>query len=455
MEANRDRVTGGGHEGLQDSDDTSALLNILVELSLEEIEQVERQRKGKSRDDHLYDDEELAFQLFQEELLALDAFSHDLALARELDSQLNGDIRLHEAFARQEEMDRRDREFAMALEDGLYESLQDTFQHTAESTHRSNGPAAASTSAKPTSSGRAHRTRDHAAPSSSAAAATAKAEPDTCVICMDPIEGSIVYAPCGHRYDVACFVDLIRAAVVDETLFPPACCRQPFAMEELRVYLDSKLQKEFDKKAIEFGTKNRVYCHDPTCSTFLGAATHRASRLMCTTCWKYTCGHCKGAAHSSSIPCTSTEDATVLAMAEQEGWKQCPSCGHLVELSSGCHHMTCRCRHEFCYLCTAPWKTCSCEQWDDDRLFEAAENRVVQQRLHDPPPEEAVDEVDYHQRIWQEAERLRFDHHCPHVWCYVFGPNFCENCGQFSHPFWHCPMCQLHLCARCGSNRWL
>ncbi|KAI0361831.1 hypothetical protein OH77DRAFT_466696 [Trametes cingulata] len=481
MQANRDHFGRRGHDALEDTDDTSDLLPLIMELSLEDIDRVRSRRKGKSRDGSPLSDEELALQLYEEEINALDTFSHDRQLARALDSHFDArDDFLFEGwdFAEQEEMERRDRELAIALAEG--QLLDDeVLEHAAETTHTEiRPPAAPSTSYKPASwrrgtsrgrdsspyqpassaSRRASRARDPAPPPSAASRAATEAEADTCVICMEVIEGDAVYAPCGHCYDVDCFLDLVRAAVVDESLFPPACCRQPFPTEEVRAHLDRKLRKQFDEKTLEFGTANRVYCHEPTCSTFLGAATHSARALMCTTCGRYTCGHCKGAAHSRNVRCTSTEDAEVLALAEQEGWKQCPRCGHLVELAFGCYHMTCRCRHEFCYLCTAPWKTCNCDQWDERRLVQAAEHRVQQQQLHWEPPPDAAGRAffDFHERVRQETERLRFDHVCQqHLWCYVFGPNVCENCGQYTFPFWHCPCCQMHLCPRCRSNRWL
>jgi hypothetical protein len=39
-----------------------------------------------------------------------------------------------------------------------------------------------------------------------------------------------------------------------------------------------------------------------------------------------------------------------------------------VELSTGCFHMTCRCKAQFCYLCAARWKSCACVQWNERRL---------------------------------------------------------------------------------------
>jgi hypothetical protein len=39
--------------------------------------------------------------------------------------------------------------------------------------------------------------------------------------------------------------------------------------------------------------------------------------------------------------------------------------------------MTCRCRAEFCYLCSIPWKNCKCSQWDEARLLEEARVRTA------------------------------------------------------------------------------
>jgi hypothetical protein len=34
---------------------------------------------------------------------------------------------------------------------------------------------------------------------------------------------------------------------------------------------------------------------------------------------------------------------------------RCPGCGSGVEKKGGCDHMTCRCGHEFCWRCQAPY----------------------------------------------------------------------------------------------------
>ncbi|KAI0336007.1 hypothetical protein GY45DRAFT_572325 [Cubamyces sp. BRFM 1775] len=285
-------------------------------------------------------------------------------------------------------------------------------------------------------------------------ASTSKSQTESCVICRDAIAGPVIRAPCGDIYDVDCLVDLYRAATVDESLFPPACCRQPFKIDEVRVHFDNALIKLVDKKTIEFGTKNRVYCHVPTCSAFIGAATAIATPLPCTTCWAYTCGHCKAVAHATAIRCTNAEDAALLVLAEQTEWKRCPSCGHLIELTMGCYHITCRCRHQFCYLCTATWRTCTCRQWDENRLLATAEHRVQRQGVQ--APAQGGNAVEYRRRVAREAERLREDHNCEHRWRYVVTEGHCEGCGHFLRLFlFQCRGCQMWVCARCRRNRWL
>ncbi|RPD81805.1 hypothetical protein L226DRAFT_528050 [Lentinus tigrinus ALCF2SS1-7] len=212
----------------------------------------------------------------------------------------------------------------------------------------------------------------------------AKVEPArNCVACIDRIEGPVIHAPCGHDYDVDCVVGLFRAATTDESLFPPACCRKPFDFERLRRYMDRELARLFEKKAREFSTQHRVYCSRASCSAFLGAATNSATAMSCDTCGTRTCGHCKKAAHSANQRCTNDADKEILTMANKEGWKQCPRCGLVVELTFGCNHMTCRCNFQFCYLCLAPWKTCECSRWDLDRLLEAEHDPdLLEEAIH-------------------------------------------------------------------------
>lgn len=158
---------------------------------------------------------------------------------------------------------------------------------------------------------------------------------ETCVFCREIIDGAEILAPCGHFWDVVCLAELFRAATKDESLYPPRCCQRPFSVSQVKPHLDSELAAAFDRKSLEFSTADRVYCHRPTCSSFLGPATSIPSSQECWQCWAQTCGRCKQPAHPSG-PCP-TDDTSILALADEAGWKRCPECRHLVELTQGCY----------------------------------------------------------------------------------------------------------------------
>ncbi|EJF66522.1 hypothetical protein DICSQDRAFT_94985 [Dichomitus squalens LYAD-421 SS1] len=176
----------------------------------------------------------------------------------------------------------------------------------------------------------------------------------------------VIDTPCGHHLDVSCLRLMFENATRDETLFPPKCCQQPIKLDDAWPFLDSSLIELYEKKSREFGTKDRIYCHIPACSAFLGAATASPTSIACTSpsCRAQTCGSCKLAAHPGRT-CADHSDDVVLELGQEEGWQRCPSCKHLVELTVGCYHMTCRCQKEFCYLCARPWKTCPCPRFAD------------------------------------------------------------------------------------------
>jgi hypothetical protein len=229
---------------------------------------------------------------------------------------------------------------------------------------------------------------------------------------------------------------------VDESLFPPRCCSHQISFTQVRTILPPQLVQKFEAKSEEFKTPNRLYCHNSTCSKFIGPAVsteREKSARLCTQCWRTTCSFCKNASHASHVPCeTDTAAQQVLALGRQEGWQTCPSCHHMVELDTGCYHMTCRCRHEFCYLCARRWKECTCPQWDENRLVAQAERRVVRD-LGVLPAIARPAQVEARQMdIVRMVEDLRLNHECDHHlsgFSRRGGSGNCESCGQWLRDF--------------------
>ncbi|KAK0495891.1 hypothetical protein EDD18DRAFT_1463091 [Armillaria luteobubalina] len=188
----------------------------------------------------------------------------------------------------------------------------------------------------------------------------------SCSVCLDNIEGHVITAPCGHTYDASCMEALISAATKDESLFPPRCCRDPIPIESVQSHIDATVLATFKEKSVEFSTPIRVYCSNPKCSRFLGPKNDGKSPSVPITCscTTITCNSCRGnIAHGDvfSHTCSSdTLEKEVRALADKKKWATCPGCSNLVELSSGCNHMTCRCGTQFCYYCNAKWGACDC-----------------------------------------------------------------------------------------------
>ena len=90
---------------------------------------------------------------------------------------------------------------------------------------------------------------------------------------------------------------------------------------------------------------------------------------------------CRGVAHETGTNCPQDFGLhATLDVADREGWRQCYKCKSLVEKTSGCRHMTCTCKAQFCYTCGSRWKTCKCTETDQVRRDEELRAR---RRVHD------------------------------------------------------------------------
>ncbi|KAL8693233.1 MAG: hypothetical protein Q9218_001906 [Villophora microphyllina] len=162
---------------------------------------------------------------------------------------------------------------------------------------------------------------------------------ERCVSCQEMKE--IVEVPCRHLYCRDCVRHLFTDATIDETLFPPRCCRQQVPVSLVRHFLGSDLTSRVEQKAIELGTPNRTYCSDPSCAAFIAPHRIQDSTGTCPMlgCGVRTCVLCKRAAHSGDCPHVDPFGDT-LKLAQELGWQRCERCKTLVELSLGCNHIT-------------------------------------------------------------------------------------------------------------------
>lgn len=244
------------------------------------------------------------------------------------------------------------------------------------------------------------------------------------------LTSSIFHGPCGHHYCGGCLVDLVEVMIRDESLFPLRCCRQNFPMAQVAHFLTSKLLSQFRTKCIEFGTPSatRIYCPNPRCSSFLGSSDNSDREVDCPQCQTAACSACKNAAHPGEACAENAAILQVKALAQAEHWQTCPGCKAIIELSQGCYHMTCTCRTEFCYLCAARWKTCTCPQWEEARLLDTAHQGVVNQF---GARAAVVEPRRFQERVGRRVAELRVNHDCVHdIWKFRHGGGTCNRCND-------------------------
>ncbi|KAF4488210.1 putative E3 ubiquitin-protein ligase rbrA [Colletotrichum fructicola Nara gc5] len=254
-------------------------------------------------------------------------------------------------------------------------------------------------------------------------------ETRSCISCTKDYDPSNFYlASCDHLYCATCLQKLFHLSLVDESLFPPRCCRKPIPTDQVQHIIPKQLMQEFVAKEIEFSTVNRTYCHQSQCSAFIPPTSIEGDIATCPACQAKTCVLCKRMEHDRNDVCqedTATQE--VLKLAAEKKWPRCNKCRAIVELNVGCYHMTCRCGGQFCYLCEAPWKTCACRQWDEPRLFAGAEQRVNRApNARNMTPQQRAAALT---RARRNAIR---NHACEHDgrWTKIYGEHTCEGCND-------------------------
>ena len=214
---------------------------------------------------------------------------------------------------------------------------------------------------------------------------------DQCHVCYAEKERGFTLA-CDHSQCVDCMTRHLRVALHDRSLLPLKCCEIPIEMSTLsEMLLRPTEQALLAVRTQEVTAINKMYC--PKCSRFINLdlvdRDPGADSILLCECRQLLCVECKTAAHPA-LTCrenkqaTSATDDELVKLAASEGWKQCPRCSIMIELSYGCFHMTCsNCTHEFCFRCLSDWNndlaTCStgnCPIWEERRLIQAAELRV-------------------------------------------------------------------------------
>ena len=178
------------------------------------------------------------------------------------------------------------------------------------------------------------------APRSSAVQASVQIEKQECIVCTDTfLLFDLANLPCGHDYCRGCISRLFADSMIDESLFPPRCCRTNITVDHVRAFLNTDTAAEFGQRKEELETANKTYCRIPECSKFIPKDSIIDGTGHCTACDAKTCYICKGAPHVGSDCPEDPALRAVLALAEAEKWRRCYECLRLVEITYGCNHI--------------------------------------------------------------------------------------------------------------------
>ncbi|KAI4694851.1 hypothetical protein J4E81_006454 [Alternaria sp. BMP 2799] len=164
-----------------------------------------------------------------------------------------------------------------------------------------------------------------------------------CCTCLDRIpSASMVKAECGDRYCVDCIKGLFMRSTKDESLYPPRCCKQPIPLDLVAKHMDPEELATFELAIVEYATNDKTYCSNHDCNAFVvpNNIEPGTNRAVCPKCSTETCSLCKATSHGA----TDCPDDPALhqtrELAREMGWQTCYNCARVVQLRSGCNHMT-------------------------------------------------------------------------------------------------------------------
>jgi hypothetical protein len=224
---------------------------------------------------------------------------------------------------------------------------------------------------------------NEAAPSSppqdAAPATSSSADFGTCPLCWEEMTSlnSSAPLPCEHRLCNGCLEEYLRVQIGDGNVLQVTCpfqnCQVQFEEDDIAASVSAgdfqRYQQMLFLAQIRQDPTAR-WCPHPGCETVLHLDPQLGptQALECRVCGTSSCASCGKAPHPR-LTCekaekrqerqeqrmlgkrrTKEKKESIKEM-KRSGFTKCPGCRAIVEKSSGCNHMTCRCGREFCYIC--------------------------------------------------------------------------------------------------------
>ncbi|KAL3701777.1 hypothetical protein R1sor_019799 [Riccia sorocarpa] len=222
---------------------------------------------------------------------------------------------------------------------------------------------------------------------------------DECPICVEQVLAADVFKVkgCSHWFCVSCVTRHVEDRVKSNQV-PVKCpqeCSNLIELDECRTILPPELLEAYAQRLTEacIPEWERIYCPFKDCSSFMSKPPPLPEGIIipgelvvasaeCMECHRLFCTECLVPWHAD-MTCQQykrlppgerdADDVKLKTLASGNKWQQCKKCRLMIELAYGCNHITCRCGHEFCYICGASWAnkraTCRCALWDEAQLL--------------------------------------------------------------------------------------
>lgn len=203
-----------------------------------------------------------------------------------------------------------------------------------------------------------------------------KAVPVDCEICFKPLRPHkakvLRVRDCSKKFHYGCIKTYVYSClstseipircpdskcghILDEMILLSLLTEEELALYKKRVRVVEALQNP-DKY---------TFCSTPNCEYIFDIPMGSSDTMLtCPSCKKPTCSLCKIPFHTG-LTCyeyqTYTPDDYAICRAlDEKKWRKCVKCRFWIEKNQGCNHITCKCGHQFCYVCTKIWRTCVC-----------------------------------------------------------------------------------------------
>lgn len=181
-----------------------------------------------------------------------------------------------------------------------------------------------------------------------------------------PCPGSHIFCtPCLRTY----LLERLSQALRGDSIVVarcPACPGDSWRMHEscaARILLPEEMDDWRQQQYLD--AVEKIYCPNPRCSEALQLedGCRSTQNTACPLCRTPICVPCRSVAHKgmscskwqSSAKSMGGSDVALRKLAKKLQWRRCPRCRIVVERNEGCKHMTCRCGHQFCFLCGSTW----------------------------------------------------------------------------------------------------